>query len=60
MKSDYFTIEIRYPDKVLHNPVSVWDIRHSIMIDNLGVKVVVKKGKSFAKRKGNYHRGKKR
>ena len=52
MKSDYFTIEIRYPNDVRHKPVKKQDIRHSIKIDNPGVAVKVESIVEPPRRKG--------
>ena len=43
MKSDYFIVEIRYRDDIKHKPVKRVDIRHSIIFDNPGVIVRVKR-----------------
>ena len=52
MKSDYFTIEIRYPNDVRHKPVNKQDIRHSIKTDNPGVTVKVESIVKPPRRKG--------
>ncbi len=42
MKSDFFSVEISYPDDIKHKPVKKQDIRHCILVDNPGVIVRVK------------------
>ena len=54
MKSDYFTIEIRYPNDVRHKPVKKQDIRHSVKIDNPGVAVRVESIVRPPRKKGKY------
>ena len=54
MKSDYFTVELRYPSDTQHKPVLTTDIRHSIMVDNKGVKVLVKSAVESSRRAGKY------
>ncbi len=56
MKSDYFIVEIRYPDDIKHKPVKKQDIRHCILVDNPGIELRVK---SVVKGKENVQDGEK-